>query len=531
MANKAKTMIQIRRVLQLLEQGLSARHISKELSIALNTVKKYRTLISQSGLTTQQLSALDDAGLQLIVYPVKVDSSESLQQERQRVLNILLPDYISRLQTTHITRELLWQEYRGQNPQGYGYSQFCQHLQDQQLIHKAVMHLEHKPGETLQIDFAGDKLSYVDHLTGEIIRCPVLVCTMPYSNFCYIEALSDQSQPNLIEALNNCLWYLGGVPHSIKSDNLKQVVNKPDRYEPVLSELIDQFALHYKASFCATRVVKPRDKASVERHVGIAYTQIYAIVEQKTLHSLKQLNQEIRQLLDALNNKIMQKKLHSRRQLFEQMERPLLGKLPETTFEIKYQTSAKVMRDYHVILGKDWHHYSVPYQYIGKQVEILYNQTQVEIYHNLQRIALHERTYRKHGYSTLEMHMPSNHKAAKQAGGYTAEYFLCQAQNIGAHTHQAIKKVLEARFFTEQTYNSCLGILRLKDKYTPERLEKACQIALSVYKANYRFIHTILQNNRDKSIDLQTISYSTPTNHANVRGNENYRLLFDQNLN
>lgn len=525
MANTSKTMLQIRRILQLLDQGSSSGKIAKELSISLNTVKKYIQNFHASGLSNKLLLEMDDSSLQLIVYPQKVISSQS---DRRKQLSFLLPDFVKRLHNTHATRELLWAEYKKSFPKGYSYSQFCDHLHNYLLRYKAVLHLEHKPGETLQIDFAGDKLSYVNKLTGEIIQCPVLVCTMPYSNLTYIEALSDQTQINLIGALNRCLFYLGGVPCSIKSDNLKQVVNKPNRYEPQFSEVIDQFAIHYNVSFTAARVVKPRDKASVERHVGISYQQIYSVLEQKTFYSLQELNAGIGELLITLNNTPMQRKDHSRSQLFEQMEKPFLNQLPENPFEVKHQAMAKVMRNYHVILGEDWHNYSVPYQYIGKHVMLIYDLETVEIYHSMVRIAVHVRNQRKHGYSTQEHHMPSNHKAAVLAKGYTPEYFLNQAQKIGVNIHQVIIKIIEQRQFSEQTYNSCLGILRLKEKYGASRLESACLIALDGKMINYRNIHNILQNNRDQLPAPQTGNAITQRNHSNIRGKDSYRGLFDQ---
>lgn len=527
MANKTITMLQIRRILQLLERGKSPGRIGIELNISINTVKKYRKIFTASGMENQQLLGLEDSSLQLIAYPelIKPNTSNSTRKEK---LQSLLPDYINRLKTTHITRELLWDEYRKDNTEGYGYSQFCSHLQKDLLKSKAVMHLEHKPGETLQIDFAGDKLSYVDRKTGEIISCPVLVCTMPFSSFIYVEALSNQSQVNLIYSLNRCLAYLGGVPPNIKSDNLKQVVNKANRYEPKFSEVIEQFAMHYNTSFTAARVVKPRDKASVERHVGIAYQSIYAILEQKTVYGLDELNSNILELTDTLNNKQMQGKDYSRRQRFEQMELSVLSELPESFFEMKHQTIAKVMRNYHVILGEDRHNYSVPYQYISKKVFLVYDERNVEIYLDLQRIAIHSRDKRKHGYSTQETHMPTKHQYALKAMGYTPEYFANQAKSIGVNTSKVIQKVIEGRYFSEQTYNSCLGILRLKDKYSKERLEKACEISLASYVINYQTINNILKNNRDRlEPELLQIGI-TQKQHANIRGKEAYTSLFKQ---
>jgi transposase len=409
MANKLKSMLQIKRILQLLIKDKTPGFISKELCISVNTVKKYRRKFKQSGLSYCELFSSSQEKLESLVYPSKDKTQKSL---RQVVLSELIPDYVKRLQNTHITRELLWKEYIFKHSEGYSYSQFCEHIYRYMLQAKAVMHLEHKAGDTLQIDFAGSKLSYIDKSNGKKILCPVLVCVLPFSSFCYVEALANMSQLELIGSLNRCLTYFGGVAHNICSDNLKQVVNKPDKYEPKFSDLMDQFALHYNLSLTATRVLKPRDKASVERHVGIAYSRIYAVLEQQQYYSLSELNAALKELLNEFNDAPMQRKNHTRRECFVKYELPFLLPLPDEPFEIKYQTGAKVQTNYHVILGHDWHNYSVPYQLIGKQVKLIYDSEHVEIYHRHKRIAFHKRDYTKNGFTTCDEHRPDNHKIA-----------------------------------------------------------------------------------------------------------------------
>ena len=521
MANKAITMLQIQRILQLLMKGEKTGSICRELDLSLNTVKKYRSLFLSSGLSNEQLLKLDPGALDLIIHPKLGGHTDS----RIRKLKEVFPGYVKRLKSTHITRELLWREYRKSHRDGYGYSQFCEHLSRFMLKSSAVMHLVHRPADVLQVDFAGDKLEYVNKETGEIISCPVLVCTLPFSSYTYIEALPNQSQANLIGALNRCLYFLGGVPHNLCSDNLKQVVNKADRYEPKFSELMSQFALYYNISLTATRVAKPKDKASVERHVGIAYSRIYAIVEQQDHFSLAGLNQSIKTHLDTLNNTLMQKRDHCRRENFEQHEKNLLLPLPENVFALKHQTMAKVQRNYHVVLGEDWHNYSVPYQHIGKKVKIIYDTNHVEIYLDMKRIAFHIRSYGKHGYSTDKEHMPENHKISKQIGGYTPDEFLAQAKKIGPFTYELVKDIIENKFFSQQTFKSCLGTLRLKNKYGNQRLEKACQIALGSFKKNYYTVKTILENNRDK-LEQGPSAEATHEGHTNIRGEGFYANLF-----
>jgi hypothetical protein len=199
----------------------------------------------------------------------------------------------------------------------------------------------------------------------------------------------------------------------------------------------------------------------------------------------------------------------------------LLNSLPSARLEIKQSVTAKVQRNYHVVLGQDWHYYSVPHQFTGKQVSVVYTSTVVEIYHNHQRIALHRRVVRRNGYSTLKEHMPEKHLQYAQTKGYNADYFLGKARNISPECAQVIEQILQTRFFYEQTYNACLGILRLAEKYSPERLTTACSIALQAKACSYRFISNILQNNMDQR-NRQEENYS-PLTHENTRGANNYQ--------
>lgn len=525
MANKFITMLQSRRILQLLQNNRTKSAIAKELNVSLNTIKKYIKIFNNSGLSYRELFDLPAVEFTKLIYP---PSACETVATRLGNLQSLFPEYVVRLRDTHITREHLWKEYIEINADGYSYSQFCEHLSVYLRQKNVVMHLEHQSGDVLQIDFAGDMLHYINVLTNEKVKCPVLVCTMPFSAFCYVEALPDMSQIQLVGALNRCLEYLGGVPSNILSDNLKQVVNKPDKYEPVFSELMQQFALHYNTSLLSTRVIKPRDKASVERHVSIAYTAIYAVIEQQSYYSLAQLNYAIKKQLDALNNKPMQGKSHSRSQRFLQYEKPALKSLPSEPFEIKYQTSAKVQSNYHVVLGKDWHNYSVPYKYVGKKVSVIYTGNEVEIYFKMQLIACHKRNYMRNGFSTQADHCPDNHKMATILQRYTPDNFIDKAREIGCNCEKYIQAILNREFFSQQNLKSCLGILHLAKYYENERVERACEIALSGTQINYQTVKKILENNKDKSATEQVDNTNvTDKSHSNIRGENFYKDVFN----
>jgi transposase len=524
MANRSITMLQSKRILQLLAKGKSKRGISQELNISLNTVKKYEKRFKKTGKSYQELLNCDTEQYLLMVYPNRNTDTPTV---RLQELQELLPEYAKALRTSHKTRQMIWLEYHQTHPGGYSYSHFCEHLSVYLLKEKVVMHLEHKPGDVLQIDFAGEKLSYTDTVSGKTIVCPVLVCTMPFSSFCYIEALPNMTQLELIGGLNRCLEYLGGVPANICSDNLKQVVTKSDRYEPVFSELMEQFAFYYNTSLMATRIVKPRDKASVERHVGISYHAVYAPVEQEKHTSLPHLNQALMKHLDAMNDKPMQGKTYSRRQQFLQFEKPVLRALPDEPFEVKHKTSAKVQTNYHVTLGKDWHNYSVPYQYVGKRVEIIYDSKEVEIYFNMNLIASHRRNLTRNGFTTQIQHCPEKHKQAIINQQITPEVLVEKARSIGVNTQKYVQGILNQDFFSQQNHRSCMGIFQLSKHYGNDRVEKACEMALNGMRMNYRTIKNILANNMDKTDTKSIIEPVTVTEHINIRGNNFFIQFFN----
>jgi transposase len=523
MANKVITMQQVRSIIQLLTKGYSLRVISQQLRLSRKTITAYANRFHNSGYSLEELRSLDDASLSAIVYPAAPPALTENEDPRKKDFDNRINYFLSELKRTGVTRLLLWQEYRRTNLQGYGYTQFCVLLNSFQKNSLATMHIIHQPAQQIMVDFAGDQLSYTDRQSGEIIFCPVLVCVLPFSDYSYVTALSDASIPYVINALNGCLQFLGGVPFSLKTDNMKQVVSKPCRYEPVFTEALQQWSNFYNISLLATRVAKPRDKGAVENEVKITYRRIYAPLRNETFYSLAELNTAIARQLTEHNLKLFQKKDYNRLQLFEAQEKSLLQSLPADNFVLKHRVSAKVQKNYHITLGEDWHHYSVPYNYIGKNVTAVYDSDYVELYYQFQRIALHRRSYKKHGFTTLAEHMPEGHQHFFEQQGWTADYFLQQAQKNGAATHAYITEVLRGRHFTEQTYNACRGLLRLGKQYGVERLEAACRRGLQGAVFNYRTIHNILANNLDQQPpDLQGNLFRIP-DHDNQRGPGHYQ--------
>ena len=519
MSNKLITMQIVRGIIQQLQRGFSHRRIARELQLSRNTVKHYALQLTSGTYSLEVLQQMDDASLSAIVHA----TAKQVQPDARRTDFTSRIDYfLSELKRTGVTRLLLWQEYKKQYPGGYEYAKFCQLLGSQKQINSATMHFQHKPAEVMMVDFAGDSLSYVVKESGEVISCPVLVCVLPYSGYSYVSALLNASLVHVVKALNECLAYFQGVPYNFKSDNMKQIVTKSCRYEPTFTDMMQQWALHNNIVLLAARVRKPKDKASVENEVKLTYQRIYAPVRDKIFFSLEELNKSIKEQLAGHHRLPFQRKAYSRYDCFTHEEKPLLQSLPLSSYFIRHSVEAKVQKNYHITLGENWNHYSVPFSYIGKKVNAIYDTDTVEIYYQHQRIALHKRSYKKHGYSTIQEHMPEGHQRYFEQRGWNAEYFLAQAQKVGTYTQQYIEGMLKGKRFTEQTYNGCLGILRLAKAYTGLRLEAACKRALKGNAYTYRIVSNILSNNLDQLETPDQLTLFNMPEHDNLRGPQAY---------
>jgi transposase len=510
-------MLRLKRVLQLLINGESKSAISRKVPIHRSILDKYLAIFDQSLKSYAELLILSDQDLEKIINPVK-DISEN---ERLTYLQELIPSYTQELSKVGVTLKLLWEEYIEQQPNGYRYAQFCIHFVEYRKRHSATMHFDHIAGEKLEVDFAGSQLSYVNTFSGEIIYCPVLVCTLPFSGYTYVEALINAKQENLFLALGRCLLFLGGVTRNVKSDNMRQFITKNSRYEFTFTELAEQWSLYYNTALAATRPRKPKDKPTVENSVYHSYLRIFAPLRNQEFHSLEDLNEGILDQLDKHNDAGFQKKPGSRTKLFLLHEKSTLGALPKDAFSIKHTVNAKVQKNYHIILGEDNHQYSVPFTHIGKQTRVVYDHHEVEIFIGLKRIALHKRNSQELGYTTLTEHMPSSHQKQTEAAGWNADFFLEYAQSIGPNTTIFYTKLMDNSHFVEQTYKACMGIKFLGTSYGIDRLESACGRAIKG-KISYGSLKKILEKKLDLIPLPESMELPFEIQHDNIRGPEAY---------
>ena len=513
MAAKKIDIMEIRQLLLLKDRGDSNRSCERLLNIHRNTINHYVRLFKASDLTYDLLLEHDDKVLE-DMFPVH----ETLNKERYKVLSSYFTYFEKELKKPGCTREILWKEYLQKHPDGYGHSQFSEHLSRWRNQVKASGKLTHTAGDKMYVDYSGKKLSIIDKQTGEITEVEVFISILPASHYTYVEASMSQKKEDFITSINHCMSYFGGAPKAIVTDNLKSAVTKASKYEAVLNKSLKSLALHYNTSINPTRSYSPQDKALVEGAVKLVYQRIFYPLSKMMFFSLESLNEAIAEKLSEYNNYIMKQLETSRAKLFLDIEKPYLAPLVSQPYELKEYKKAKVQKMGFVYLHEDKNYYSVPFRYIGQHVEVQYNSEDVEVYYQSERIAFHKRNYKKGAYTKKDEHLSSSHKFYQD---WSPAFFLNWAKKSGSNVEAYIGKLLQKDTYPEIAYKQCLGVINLKSTYTDQRLDQACKLALEQPRYGYHIIKNILAN----KMDLADSSVSTEphiSKHTNIRGAECY---------
>jgi transposase len=504
------SMRKIEEILRLkFETGLSHRQIAKSCGVSPSTVSEYLTHAKAAGLSWPLPEGMTSAQLDARLYPEKGNRDESHSVPDWKHIN-------KEMKRDGVTRSLLWIEYRQEHPEGYSYSRFCYHFRAWKRHLDPVMRQSHKAGEKLFLDYAGQTIQVIDPETGELREAQVFVATLGASNYTYAEAQWSQSLPNWIGGQVRALDFLGGAPEVFVPDNLKAAVTSPNLYEPDLNPTYQEFARFYGIAVVPARVRKPKDKAKVETGVQVVERWVLAPLRDRKFIGLADANRAIREQLDVLNQREMKHLGQSRLELFEELEKSLLAPLPAQPYEFAVWKRVRVHIDYHVSFEK--HQYSVPYTLTGKEVDLRATQTTVEIFSQRRRVASHPRSTAKGRFSTHSVHMPPEHQFYSQ---WSPERFLKWAGEIGEQTAELISRALNTRRHPEQAYRTCLGILGLAKRDSPERLEAAARRANAAGIRSYKGVNNILKNKLDQ-LPLEPVSQPLLPPHKNIRGKTYY---------
>lgn len=506
MANKRMPMCKIKEALRLrYECGLSHHSVARSLSVSPSTIHEYLTRAKGAGLTWPLPEGLDDDEIERKLFP----------PPREPAAVDVSPDWAlvhREYKRKGVTLALLWTEYKAETPDGYQDSQFCELYRRFTGTIDVTMRQEHKGGEKLFVDYAGQTLPEVDPETGEVRQAQIFVAVLGASNYTYAEAAWSQDLPSWIAAHVRAFAFIGGVPAIVVPDNLRSGVSRPCRYEPELNPTYHDMALHYGTAVIPARVRKPRDKAKVENGVLVVERWILAVLRNRSFFSMAELNGAIRELLGRLNSRPFKKIPGSRKSMFEAVDRPALKPLPDQRYELAEWKKARVNIDYQITV--DNHNYSVPHALAKQQVEARITSTTIEILHRGKRIASHVRSHKPYGFTTITEHMPKAHQKHLE---WTPSRLITWGERLGPQTGLAVTAILERHVHPEQGYRSCLGLMRLERRVGRDRLEAACARAMAIGFPSYKSVDSILKNGLDRC-QMPQIPTSAPVVHENIRG-------------
>jgi transposase len=511
-------MHKIKQILRSHAEGRGTKQISVLTGISRNTVKLYLRRFKETKLTVEDAEGMPDLELaNLLISPAE----PVMDPERWKVLQPLLPSITKEIRRKGMTITMQWEKYIKQHPGGYQQTQFRKHLSTYMHRKNVSMHFEHKAGDKVFVDYAGKHLYLTDSETGELKPVEVFVAVLGCSQYTYVEASMSQKKEDFIDSCRRMLEFFGGVPKAIVPDNLKSAVIKGSKYAPVLNEAFENFGHHYNTTILPTRPRQPKEKSLVEGAVKLVYQRIYIRLDKQIFTSLRDLNTALLQLLREYNSQSLRGE-DSRFKQFEELEKNELLTLPDLPYEMRQTRVCTVMKNCHVCLAEDKHYYSVPHQYMGKKVKVLYNETTVEVFYKYQKIADHVRDKRRHKYTTDKEHLAINQK---YVASWSHEFFVTQGNKISSVVGQYMARLMETKPHAEQGFKSCAGILNLAKRVGHERLIKACQRATEYEAFNYATIEDILRRNLD-SVDpkneIPENDITTPL-HQNIRGKGYYK--------
>jgi transposase len=501
-------MRKIREVMRLRHGlGASAREIALSVGIARSTVAEYFYRSDAAGLHWPLPDGLSDEDLDRLLFPPSPGDEEPARPVPR------WPEIQSQLAGKGVTLLLLWQEHKKLHPDSYGYSRFASLYREWLGTTELRMRFHHKAGEKQFVDFVGLTMPVVDPETGEVRQVPVFASAVGASQRIFTKAYESQTIESWLCGIADSFEFYGALAEILVPDNPKPCVTSPDRFEPVVNPSFAEFARHYGIAVIPARPRKPRDKSKVENAVLQVERWVLAPLRDQTFFSIEELNRAISVQLEWLDTRVMKGPGQSRRELFEQIDRPAMRELNIPRYQFARWKSAKVAPDYCVEF--EGHRYSVPFNLVGSRVEVRVTPSVVEIFESSKRICGHSRSFSRRGFTIEASHMPISHREYAE---WTPERIERWAAQTGPSTREFVSKMMAANTHPQQAFRASMGVISLSKRYTPERVEAACTRALRFGARGYRNIKTILEKGLDKEEPSPQPVLVDLTPHANVRG-------------
>lgn len=496
----------------------SSRAISRSIGVAANTVSKLVDSIKKSNKSSEELNELDDDSWQVALSLTQRTKARKESPDWANIHQEML--------RPEATREQLWREWRENNPNGIGYSQFTAGYRKWIGAQRLVMRQIHRPGDKMFTDFAGQTIE-IRSMSGEASRyAQLFVAVMGCSNYTYLEAVWQQTSECWVGAQTNALEFFGGIPNWIVSDNLKAAVSRRERDRITINPAYSDFLRHYGAASLPTKPKSPRQNAKAEAGVQIAQRWVLFALRDRVFFSLEEANQEIRRLNIALNERPFKKMEGCRKSRFGTLDLPALRPLPETRYEYaNWRYAVRVGDDYLIEHQKSF--YSVPWKHRGETVDIRYNERVLEVFRKNVRIAVHGINNEIGGLSRNEEHMPAAHRNVLEGEPLA---LMKWAKNAGEHVERMIIYHLTERHDPTNGLRAARKMRELSKLYGEARFEAVCKYALSLNLTALRSIESIIKSDADlRARHIETISQTiNRTAHSDVRG-PNYFGDYDVN--
>lgn len=492
------------------ENKFSQSQIARTLGISRSTVQDYLSRLAIKNLTFEQVVKIPDSDLESLFFQPEKEDSLPGDESGEADYEYLHKE----LQRPGVTLRLLWEEYKKAHPHGRQYSQFCWHFQQWRKKLKVYMRQIHTAGERVFVDYSGKKPCIVNRKTGEIRDVELLVFCWGCSHYTYAEAQPSQELKYWIMGHVRAFDYFGCVPKLVVPDNLKSGVTKAHRYDPDVNPTYTALSEHFGFGVLPARPNHPRDKAKVETSVQIVQRWIVARLRNQVFHGIEDLNRSIWLLLTELNNRAMQKLHRSRKELFEELDKPNSLTLPLERFVFRQSYAPTINLDYHIEIEKRY--YSVPWNYYGKKIQAYLSDGTVSVFYGGERIAIHHEQKKPYTYSTQPEHMPPQHRNYHD---WSIAVVLRKAKEVGPATEALIKNIINRKQHPQQGFRPAQGILRLAATYGNSRLEAAAGIAAAFGFTRVHQIASMLKNGKDSPVEE---AIGTVANVNNVRGQEYY---------
>lgn len=510
MPQKGLSMRKLKEVLRLrFAADLNQEQIARSCSIGQSTVHRYLKRAAAVGLQWPVPEEYDDRQLNELLFPSRPTGSPP-----NRRADVDFAEVHRELKThRHLTLQLIWEEYRENHPDGYGYSRFCELYQQWSRNHNVVLRQEHPAGEKMFVDWAGPTVPIYDQRSGEVTAASLFVAVLGASTYTFAWVTIGQGLANWIDCHVRAFEFFAGTTKLLVPDNLRTGVDRACRYEPDINRTYHEMSQHYGTAVMPARPYKPRDKAKVENAVLLAERWILAVLRHQKFFSLVALRDAIAPLLERLNNRPFRKREGTRASQYASVDRPALQPLPAERYVMADWKTVRASIDYHVEI--DHHYYSVPYRLAGHQLEARFTATTVEIFDAGKRIASHIRSSAAYRHTTVSEHMPKSHQAHLE---WTPSRLIHWAATVGTATAEVVRTILESKPHPEMGYRACLGIMGLAKTYSNPRMEAASQRALRLQACSYTSLRSILKRSLDQQITLDIEPERPSPEHENVRG-------------